>query len=85
MIEELDLEACFTRSSIDKVLESVKGHTTLQSLALSCVMEREMGPGLLKAICNAGLAQIERLLIMVERYEGRRWPGELVHFLFYVC
>lgn len=78
MIEELDLEARFTHKLVDKVLSAIEGHVALRSLALSCIVDRDMNPDLIHRIVRTDLPQLERLLIMVQHYEGFCWPGELV-------
>ncbi|EGG03175.1 uncharacterized protein MELLADRAFT_90401 [Melampsora larici-populina 98AG31] len=81
VIEELDLEARFTARLVDKVLSAVEGYEGLKSLAISCVVGRDMNPDLFDAIGRAGIGPgLERLLVMVDGYEGKRWPGNLAHY-----
>ncbi|KAH9821343.1 hypothetical protein DFH28DRAFT_1217983 [Melampsora americana] len=81
VIEELDLEARFTSRLVDKVLSAVEGYEGLKSFAISCVVGSDMNPDLFDAIGRAGIGPgLERLLVMVDGYEGRRWPGNLAHY-----
>ncbi|KAG0139673.1 hypothetical protein CROQUDRAFT_54380 [Cronartium quercuum f. sp. fusiforme G11] len=77
VIEELDLEAKFNKGLIEIVLETFKDYS-LKSLAISCVSEFDMSPNFFHLIIQNGLSiNLQKLLVMVEGYEGRKWPNSL--------